>query len=278
MRYVINAYGKINLNLCIKRRRSDGYHEISSLMHSIPLCDKVSLELCDKGITIECTNPDIPTDERNVAYKTARRYFDEIGYRGGVRIHIEKNLPLAGGFGGSAADGAAVLLGLNKALGALRKSDMLSLAAELSADMPFLFAAADKSMKKYTPYCALCEGIGEVMTKKASPIEGLYVLCTMSDKSFTSAEMYKSFDATEKKEIKPTPFRGVELYNDFEQVFTALGADLAGVKKALSESPCALLSGSGGGVFAIYDNADAANKAKDSLTSEGKWAEVYFIG
>ncbi len=277
MKYVINAYGKVNLNLSIKQKQNDGYHEISSLMHSIPLCDTVSLELCENGINIECTNKDIPTDGRNIAYKAAKRYFDEIGYRGGVKIHIEKRIPLASGFGGSSTDGAAVLLGLNKALGALRKSDLLSIAAELSADMPFLFAASDKSLKGYTPYCASCEGIGEVMTKKPSPIKGFFLLCTLSDKSFTSGEMYKTFDTVERWAQKPSVFNGTEFFNDFEQVFTSLGADLEGVKALLSGSKISLLSGSGGGVFALFDNIEKANKAKEALVSSSRWAEVYSI-
>ena len=273
MKYSVNAYAKVNLNLYIKRKRSDGYHEISSLMHSIPLCDTVSVELCDRGITVECTNPDIPTDERNIAYKAAKRYFDEIGYRGGVKIHIEKRIPVAGGFGGSSTDGAAVLLGLNKALGALSKSDLLALAAELSADMPFLFAASDKSMKKYTPFCALCEGIGELMTKKPSPIEGTYIVCTLSDKSFTSKEMYSAFDESPSSRSEDK----AELYNDFEAVFSSLGADLESTKKLLSDSRAALLSGSGGGVFAIYESLDKANEAAARLKGASKWAEVYGI-
>ena len=228
MKYVVNAYAKVNLSLNIKRKRPDGYHEISSLMHSIPLCDTVSIELCERGIAVTCTSPEIPTDERNIAYKAAKRYFDEIGYRGGVKIHIEKKIPLAGGFGGSATDGAAVLLGLNKALGALRKSDLLTLAAELSADMPFLFAASDKSMKKYTPYCALCEGIGEEMTKKPSPIENAVILCTLSDKAFTTKQMYEAFDNAENVSSARGEYNGAEIYNDFEGVFASLGADLDG--------------------------------------------------
>ena len=275
MKYVINAYGKINLNLYIPQQRTDGYHEISSVMHSIPLCDTVSIELCERGISVECTNPAIPTDERNIAYKAAKRYFEEIGYRGGVKIHIEKNIPLASGFGGSSTDGAAVLLGLNKALGALRKSDLLSLAAELSADMPFLFAATDKSLKKYTPYCALCEGIGEIITKKPSELEGLFLLCTLCDKSFTSKEMYGAFDKLNKSSDTCAK---AEFHNDFEQVFTCLGADLKAVKKELSDAKVAMLSGSGGGVFALYESLDEAEKAKERLQALSKWAEVYDIG
>lgn len=273
MDYVINAYAKINLDLHIGKKRADGYHEIRSLMHSIPLCDTVSIELCGQGITIECTDSRIPTDERNIAYKAAKCYFDEIGYTGGVKIHIEKRIPIASGFGGSSTDGAAVLLGLNKALGALRKSELLSIAAKLSADMPFLFAASDASIKRYTPYCALCEGIGEIMTKKASDIEGLFLLCTVCDKSFTSAQMYKAFDGLSKNKSTDTEF-----HNDFEDVFISLGADLESVKSTLSDARTAMLSGSGGGVFAIYESFEQAEKAKKRLIGLSKWAEVYKIG
>ncbi len=278
MKYIIRAYAKVNLNLRIEQKRADGYHEISSLMHAIPLCDTVTLELCEHGITVECTNPEIPTDERNIAHKAAKAYFDEIGYHGGVKIHIEKNIPLASGFGGSSTDGAAVLLGLNKALGALRKSDLISIAARLSADMPFLFAAIDRSMKKYVPYCAVCKGIGELMTPCTSPIENTFLLCTLSDKSFTAGEMYRAFDNSEKRVGEAKVFNQTDFYNDFEQIFTELGADLEAVKHELSDAEISMLSGSGGGVFALYNDLEKAEKAKERFGSLSKWAQVYKIG
>lgn len=277
MKYTVNAYAKININLRIEGKRDDGYHNLQTLMHLIPLCDRVDIELCEKGIHIKCNDENIPTDEKNIAYKAAKRYFDEIGYQGGVKINIEKNIPVASGFGGSATDGAAVLLGLNRALGALSKKNLFQIAEALSADMPFLLMGADKSMKKYVPICANCLGKGEIMTTLPSPVENYYILLTQCDKGFTSSQMYKAFDFLGMPVADATKLGETDFYNDFEPVAQYLQFDLANVKDILKDSEVCMMSGSGNGVFALFKDITKANAAKEKLSSIGKWTEIYDI-
>ena len=112
------AFAKINLFLDIDSLREDGYHNIASIMHSLDLKDSIDLSFNKSGI-IEITsqNPYIPTDERNIAYKTAAKFLSQINSNQGVSINITKRIPVGGGLGGSSTDGAAVLTGLNYLFG-----------------------------------------------------------------------------------------------------------------------------------------------------------------
>ena len=136
----IKANAKINLFLEITGKLDNGYHTVDTIMQSVSLSDRLDISLAPKseGITILCNVSGIPTDERNIAYKIARAYFDRIGADCGAVISIDKNIPSEAGMGGGSADGAAVLWGLNDLCGdALDYGSLVSLAAEKGADIPF---------------------------------------------------------------------------------------------------------------------------------------------
>lgn len=101
----IKAYAKINLTLKILGKRSDGYHEIDSLMQSVSLCDTVTLTPLPSGIQLTTTNLRLPTDERNLAYQAAEIFFrapstEHRAQSTGIKIYIEKNIPVAAGLAG----------------------------------------------------------------------------------------------------------------------------------------------------------------------------------
>ena len=90
------AYAKINLHLDVVSRYSDGYHEVNTIMQSISLADEVSVVLEGERINIFCDRSDVPSDERNIAWKAAGLFLDEcrskgVSVRDGVLIKIVKN-------------------------------------------------------------------------------------------------------------------------------------------------------------------------------------------
>ena len=92
MNITIDAYAKINLHLDVTKIRDDGYHDIQSIMQSVSLCDVVEIETLDEQkIVIECDVDGVPLDERNIAYKAAKAFFDESGISCGAIIKIKKN-------------------------------------------------------------------------------------------------------------------------------------------------------------------------------------------
>ena len=112
----INANAKINLFLEITGRRSDGYHLVDTVMQEISLSDVLEVGLLDKrkGIKIKSNIDSIPTDERNIAHKAAKLFFERLGEECGVEIVLTKNIPHEAGMGGGSSDGAAVLEALNE--------------------------------------------------------------------------------------------------------------------------------------------------------------------
>ncbi len=104
------AYAKINLTLDITGRRADGYHEIETVMHTISLCDTVTVKPVRRpGITLRCNLPYVPCDERNIAYKAAAAFFERTGRPSGILIDLRKRIPVGAGMAGGSTDAAAVL-------------------------------------------------------------------------------------------------------------------------------------------------------------------------
>ena len=114
-RVIAKAYAKINYTLDVKDLRSDGYHNIESIMQAVSLFDLLIIDKWEtEGIQLSTNLRFLPVNEKNIAYKAAMMFFDKTGIRGGVKILIHKNIPIGAGLGGGSADGAAVLVSLNR--------------------------------------------------------------------------------------------------------------------------------------------------------------------
>lgn len=133
-----NSPCKVNLLLNILGRRPDGFHEVETVMHPIRVFDRLSLSRGGQGIQLTCSDSRLPTDSRNLVYRAAARFLDEAKINEGVRLHLEKNIPLAAGLGGGSGNAATTLLGLNEVMGEpLTTAQLEALAASLGSDIPF---------------------------------------------------------------------------------------------------------------------------------------------
>lgn len=135
------APGKINVFLKVGSLLEDGYHDVASAYQAVSLYEDVRAWHADDFSVAVNGSVDVtgvPTDGSNIAIKAARLLARRTGYRGGARLTIEKHVPVAGGMGGGSADAAAALLACDALWGtALPREDMLALASELGADVPF---------------------------------------------------------------------------------------------------------------------------------------------
>ena len=133
---------KVNLLLNILGRRADGFHELETVMHPVAVFDTIILERVRSGIELTCSEPSLPTDSRNLAHRAASLFFEASNIRDGVRLHLEKNLPLAAGLGGGSGNAACTLLGLNELFDRPLESEALNrIAASLGSDVPFFLQA-----------------------------------------------------------------------------------------------------------------------------------------
>ena len=136
---VIFSPAKLNLFLDVLNKRSDGYHNLLTLFERISLCDTIRLtKLQSDEIVVSSSDPLLPSDKRNLAFQAAELIRFSQGITQGVKIEIEKNIPMGGGLGGGSSNAASVLVGLNKLFGLkLRPEILLSYANRLGSDVAF---------------------------------------------------------------------------------------------------------------------------------------------
>jgi 4-diphosphocytidyl-2-C-methyl-D-erythritol kinase len=264
----LKAPAKINLFLKILNRRSDGYHEIESLMQKIALFDMLHLSRKGEGIFLSCPGSKVPEDRENLVYRAADAFFSATRIAPGVHIVLEKNIPVAAGLGGGSSDAAAVLVGLNKLLAAdLETECLMDIGLKLGADVPFFLE--DCSV-------ALATGIGECL-QKVDPIREYWILLVNPGFAVSTKWVYEKFPLTsysnpyilargqlmdgESHTISPGLFE--ELGNDLEAVTVKRYPEIGNIKNELKKAGAiaALMSGSGPTVFGLFSGKEEAQRS-----------------
>jgi len=135
----LRAYAKVNLCLHVLGKRADGYHELRTVFQAISLHDElVLMRTRVRGITLETNDPALPTNRENLVYRAIAEVVKAVGYRGGIAAKLTKNTPVGRGLGGGSSDAASALVGTLKLTGEkLPLDELIAMAAELGADVPF---------------------------------------------------------------------------------------------------------------------------------------------
>ncbi len=157
----IRCPAKINLYLKVEEKRSDGFHNIRTIMQAVDLYDEILVEDRSRDISLECDRPGLPVDSSNLCWKAADLLLRRTQTKRGIHISLKKRVPISAGLGGGSTDAAGVLILLNRFLRlGLSDDDLRQLAAELGSDVPFFIKGGT----------ALCTGRGEIV----DPIENAY--------------------------------------------------------------------------------------------------------
>ena len=258
------AFAKLNLTLDVLGKREDGYHDIKSVMQTVSVRDDIEIDVdTGKPWCLLCTDEEIPTDERNLAWKAARVYFDAIGKEpDGIEIRITKRIPSQAGMGGGSADAAAVLRALNRHYGhPLSIVALAELGASVGSDVPF---------------CVLCgtamvEGRGERLRKIADMPDCFFVICKPEFSSSTP-ELYQKLDQLEgykhpdNNAMESALLAGdlgkvcENLYNVFDPVVTKDHLELNYIKSIFNSYGAIgqQMTGSGSAVFCIVTEFEYA--------------------
>lgn len=269
MKVSVKAYAKINLLLDILGTLDNGYHDLFMLMQSVGIFDTVTVETNSSGkISLSCDVADIPCDERNIAHKAAKAFFDYTKTTlDGIHIDIQKNIPHAAGLAGGSADGAAVVMALKKIyMPDLSDRDVIEICKTFGSDVPF---------------CALggtmvAQGTGTVLTYMPQ-LDIPNIIIVKPDCSVSTGEAYKAFDTAEyiRHPDKNGIFKAV-LENDLESVYKKVDnvfeqfidvPDRIEIKSTMRKygAKCACMSGSGPSVFGIFDDSEKAKYCAERL-------------
>ncbi len=130
---------KINLTLDVLGRRTDGYHNIESVMQSIGLWDRMTVLLSrGSGIEVTASADDLPVGAGNTVYRACEAFLRACSRDYVVRVHINKGIPRQAGLGGGSSDAAGALLALNAMLGEpVGREDLIQIAVSIGSDVPF---------------------------------------------------------------------------------------------------------------------------------------------
>ncbi|MDO4312087.1 MAG: 4-(cytidine 5'-diphospho)-2-C-methyl-D-erythritol kinase [Eubacteriales bacterium] len=276
----LKALGKINLGLDILGQLENGYHQVRMVMQTVYLYDRVILEKKKTpGIGIETNLNFLPVNENNIAYRAADLLIKEFGLSDGLRITLDKHIPVAAGMAGGSADAAAVLFGMNRMyeLG-LSEEELKKRGVSLGADVPYCIMRGT----------VLAEGIGERLTP-LPPLPRCYILIAKPPLSASTETVYDKFDALDEVEHPDIDgiIRGIEtsdirqaaasMGNVLEQVMLPEYPVIGEIKKTMLDAGAlgAMMSGSGPTVFGIFDSRSTAKKAALKIRNRNLSRQVY---
>ncbi len=268
---------KVNLILNILGRRADGFHALETVMQTVPVWDRLTFDRAATGVTLTCTHPELPVDARNLVHRAATSFL-AAGIADGVRIHLEKNLPLAGGIGAGSANAAVTFSALNELFGSpLPVAKLHELAAALGSDIPFFLY----------DHPALATGRGEIIRPLANfpALRGRAFFLAHPGFGISTPWSYQNL-ARFPAALNGMPGRaeklvaalqgndlraaGAEFYNSLEAPAFDKFPVLALYQEFLREhgALAALMSGSGSTTFALAENLAAAENLAERFQSQ----------
>ncbi len=250
----IDAHAKINIGLSILGKREDGYHNIETTFSTINLSDRLFLEKKDRDIELVSPGLKIPVEE-NLCYKAAKLFLSTYDIKEGIKITLQKNIPIGGGLGGGSTDAAAVLKGMCQVFGInIPDEELMQVARQLGCDVPFFIKGG----------AAIAHGVGDelkffrlpkmnlVIYYPGYPISTKWAYEEFDKMNLTSSIDLDNILGQKKKKIRT----GFDLSNDFERVVFKAHPDLLDIKTNLLVNGAYMvsLSGSGSCLYAVVDD------------------------
>jgi 4-diphosphocytidyl-2-C-methyl-D-erythritol kinase len=260
------APAKINLSLRVLGRRSDGFHEIETLIAPISLCDEIKIEQRSgkQEIAFRCDDPSVPKGEDNIVVRAANLFFEETKITSSISIALKKRIPHGAGLGGGSSDAASTLLALNELFETnLPREALAKMAVVIGSDVPFfIFESA-----------AVCKGRGELVspTRLSEPLSLLLLKPEFGVPTQWAYSCWRDSREIPSVSYGAQRFTQQSFLNDLERPVFEKFVFLAQLKMWLLKQPevgAALMSGSGSTVFAVLrddvnaDRVPARSKAE----------------
>lgn len=267
---LLRAYAKINLGLRILRKREDGYHDIETIFHRVNLYDEITFEQAPE-ISLTSTGIDVPVNDDHLCLRAARLLQSEQRVQSGVRIMLNKKIPVGAGLGGGSSDAAATLIGLNSLWQLGLSHELLSsLALRLGSDVPYFLK----------PGSATATGRGELLEYFDLDLP-YWIVLVYPDLHISTAWAYGAMHIghrTSNISLKQILLENMNdprrlpllLPNDFEPLVLRTHEPVARVKKMLYDRGAvfAQMSGSGSSVYGLFRDENDAIGAADEFRQQ----------
>ena len=250
------SYAKINLGLRIVSKRADGYHNLESIFQELSLADELLIERADE-FSLATNQPGLPVDETNLCTRAYRLLAAEYEIRGGLKIFINKRIPLGSGLGGGSSNAATCLKVINQLFRLnLSLPEQLRLAARLGSDVPFFILGRT----------ALVKGRGEVVIP-ITFLKNYQIVLVYPGRAISTAQIFNNLEIGLTKYGGGVKFEAVifritslddlsgYLFNDLEEVVSRVCPEIMGIKERLINCGARYvsLSGSGATVYGLFD-------------------------
>jgi len=264
---VLQSNAKINLGLRILRKRNDGYHELDTVFQEVDFGDTLTFRrLTIPEFVLESTDPNLPVDDSNLCAKAFHLLQEKYSQVQGVKISLEKHIPVGAGLGGGSSNAATTLLGLSKLFGLpVSKNELFEMATQLGADVPFFLYGGT----------AHATGIGEQITT-IHPVTNLRIVLVVPDVALSTRWAYENIRLNLTSKPMPFNFKGFFdiaelaqlLVNDFEPLVQKKYSEIGEIQERLLHLHADLvsLSGSGSAIFGVYSDSVAAQNAVTALS------------
>jgi 4-diphosphocytidyl-2-C-methyl-D-erythritol kinase len=275
----LTSCAKVNLGLRVLKKRTDGFHEIVSILQAVDLCDTVEITgRPEPAVEVCCDHPEVPSGPENLAHRAARLVQKKISGEQGCRILIRKRIPPGAGLGGGSSNAAAALIGLNRLWRlSLSEHDLSRMAARLGSDVPFFLRGGT----------ALVRGRGELL----SPLKmgaGFHLVVVKPDLSISTAWAYGQVKIPLTSNSKFVKLNSLKEIRSLDQVLPLLDNDLeravgnaypliAEIKADLVSKGAiaAAMSGSGSAVYGIVETPKAAQQLAQRMRRD-RW-QVFVV-
>lgn len=260
----INSYAKVNIGLKILNKRSDGYHNISTVFQEIDLFDTITISKSDGPLKFSTNVEWLQNDQNNLCV-IAYNHIKNLYKIGGANIVLKKNISRGSGLGSGSSNAAAIMKGLREIYNLeVADSELIKIGSRIGADVPFFINGSTQ----------VGEGIGEKLTSIRSSMDAQYLIVTPDipiDTKWAYSQYKNNLDNCSSPTKFSDSFRGKTINldtlkffeNDFESVVFPTYPEIGAIKNKLIAlgAKFASLSGSGSTVYGIFDDDANIDKA-----------------
>jgi len=268
----IPAFAKVNLGLRVLRKRADGFHELRTIFQAIGLHDVIELAFVGgRGVILETKSPDVPVGAENLVWRAVGLCRSEWKVRRGVRVRLEKRIPVGRGLGGGSSDAAATIIGMLRLTGKqVPIGRLMEMAASLGSDVPFFLFGGR----------ALGAGRGEEIYPLTDALKRSILVVSPRGIAVSTADAYRRLSPTLTNDAIAHKIYGFctlcwnpregGLPNDFEAAVFERHPRLRVIQRALVRHGAAeaALAGSGSAVFGVFRNPAQARRAARQFTDD----------